>query len=134
MKKIGIWIDKENAHIVALEEHTEILTTIKSNIDHFHVVGGARSKTKWGPQHVVHDSKYLEREKHQLKLYFKRVIDKISEADSIIIFGPADTNAKLQKELNSNFKNISSKVQAVKKTDSMTTNQIIAYTRSFFAN
>jgi len=134
MKNIGIWIDKEQAYLVYLENNKEKLTIIKSKIENYHVVGGTRSKTRWGPQQVVHDSKYLEREKHQFKNYFKQIAELIKDADAIAIFGPADTNYKLQKELSNYYKHIASNVTKVQKVDSMTKNQIIALVRDHFDN
>lgn len=132
MKKIGIWLDKEKAHLVSLENEDVKFNTIYSEIEFYNPKGGARSKTRWGPQDVVQDSKYLEREKHQLKLYFKELAKKIVNAEAIAIFGPADTNAKFYKELSENHKALAGKVKAVEKVDSMTENQVKALVRDFF--
>ena len=94
MKKLGIWLDKEKAHLVTLQNEDVRFNTIYSEIDFFNPKGGSRSKTRWGPQDVVQDSKYLEREKHQLKSYFKELAKTMEDAEAIAIFGPADTNAK----------------------------------------
>ena len=132
MKKIGIWLDKEKAHLVTLKNEDVRFRTINSEIEFFHPKGGARSKTKWGPQDVVQDSKYLEREKHQLKLYFKELAKAMEDAEAIAIFGPADTNDKFYKELNENYKTLALKVKTVEKADSMTENQVKALVRDFF--
>ncbi len=132
MKKIGIWLDKEKAHLVTLKNEDVRFNTIYSEIEFFHPKGGARSKTRWGPQDVVQDSKYLEREKHQLRQYFKELAKTIEDAEAIAIFGPADTNAKFYKELNENFKPLASKVKTVQKADSMTENQVKAWVREYF--
>jgi hypothetical protein len=132
MKKIGIWLDKEKAHLVTLKNEDVRFNTIYSEIEFFHPKGGARSKTRWGPQDVVQDSKYLEREKHQLRQYFKELAKTIEDAEAIAIFGPADTNAKFYKELNENYKPLASKVKTVQKADSMTENQVKAWVREYF--
>ncbi|WP_019670348.1 hypothetical protein [Eudoraea adriatica] len=132
MKKIGIWLDKEKAHLVTLQNEDVRFNTIYSEIDFFNPKGGSRSKTRWGPQDVVQDSKYLEREKHQLKSYFKELAKTMEDAEAIAIFGPADTNAKLFKELNENYKTLALKVKTVEKADSMTENQVKALVREFF--
>lgn len=133
MKKIGIWLDKEKAHLVTLQNEDVRFNTIYSEIDFFNPKGGSRSKTRWGPQDVVQDSKYLEREKHQLKSYFKELAKTMEDAEAIAIFGPADTNAKLFKELNENYKTLALKVKTVEKADSMTENQVKALVREFFS-
>ena len=48
MKKIGIWIDKEKAYILSMDNNTEAFTTVQSNLENYRPVGGARSKTRWG--------------------------------------------------------------------------------------
>ncbi|AOW20668.1 hypothetical protein [Urechidicola croceus] len=133
-KNIGIWIDKKKAKIVTIENDSENLKTLESNVEDFHIGGGSGTKMKGGPQDVVQDSKYLEREKHQLKDYFKDVIQEIKSADQLVIFGPAETNEKLRKELNENYQEIGSKVKGVIKADSMTDNQIIALVREYYKN
>ena len=135
MKKLGIWIDKEKAHIVSLENNKENLITLQSEIENYRPVGGSGSrgsKNRWGPQDVVQDSKFLEREKHQLKNFFKKIAKTISDADEIAIFGPSDTNLKLEQELTLNYKQIANKIKAVKKADSMTNNQVKALIRNFY--
>lgn len=133
MKRIGIWMDKEKAHVVRLLEDQEEFETIYSDLDFFKPSGGSRTKSaKWGPQDVVQDSKYLEKEKHQLKKYFNNLADAINDADAIALFGPADTNEKFRKELISNRKTLASKLKTVTKTDSMTENQIKALVKDYF--
>lgn len=134
MKKIGIWIDKEKAHIVTVKSNKDTMKTIHSEVENYHVKGGSRSKTPWGPHQVVKDSTYMEREKHQLKKYFNEIASVIADADSIVIYGPAETNLKLEKELKENYKDIAKKVLKVEKADSMTTNQVKALIRDFYNN
>lgn len=132
MKNIGVWLDKDKAYIVTIEGGTETLVKIDSNVEHFHIHGGSGTRLKGGPQDVVQDSKYLEREKHQLRQYFRNIASEINDADALVIFGPAETNEKFSKELYENHKNLSAKIKGVKKADSMTDNQIKAWVRNFF--
>ncbi len=132
MKNTGIWIDKNKAIIVTLENNIENLEVINSNVEHFRTHGGSGTRLKGGPQDVVQDSKYLEREKHQLKDYFKNIASKVKDTDSLVIFGPAQTNEALKKELNEYYNDLSGKIKAVKKTDSMTDNQVKAWVKDFY--
>ena len=75
---------------------------------------------------MVQDSKYLEREKQQLKKYFKNIATQAEDTDALVLFGPAETYKKFKKELEEHYTNINSKVKSVQKADSMTNNQIIA--------
>lgn len=132
MKQTGIWLDKNKAFIVTLENKTETINTINSNVDHYRIHGGSGTRLKGGPQDVVHDSKYLEQEKHQLKKYFKEIASNIKDTDAIVIFGPAGTNEKLSNELHENYTSLSTKIKGVEKADSMTDNQMKALVRDFF--
>lgn len=131
-KQTGIWLDKEKAHIVFLENGLEKVQTITSGVENYNVKGGSRSKTKWGPQDVVQDSKYLEREKHQLKKYFHEIANTVRDADAIVIFGPAETNNKLHKELQSNYAVLAEKVTSVEKIGKLTENQLKALIRNYY--
>jgi hypothetical protein len=105
---------------------------VTSDVEHYNIGGGSGTRFKGGPQDVVQDSKYLEREKHQLKRYFESIVPKIIDADALVIFGPAGTNDQLSKELHENHKDLSSKIKGVEKVDSMTKNQVKALIRDFF--
>jgi len=132
MKKTGVWLDKKKALIVNLEDTKESLITVKSNVEDFHISGGSGSRMKGGPQDVVQDSKYLERKKHQLQNYFKELASHLNKSDEIVLFGPAGTNEKFNKELKKKYKAIGDKVSLVKKADSMTSNQVVALVKKYF--
>ncbi len=132
MKKIGIWMDKEKAHIITVNDDGEDMTTVESNIEDFRIHGGSGTRFKGGPQDVVQDSKYLEREKQQFKNYFAEIIPLIKDADSIVIFGPAQAGEKFNRELQESHKNIGAKIKDVLKADSMTDNQTKALVREYF--
>tara|TARA_R110000868_G_scaffold60723_2_gene185070 strand:- start:340 stop:747 length:408 start_codon:yes stop_codon:yes gene_type:complete len=133
MKKIGIWMDKEKAHIVSLSESGEKMETILSEIEFFNRTGTGGSRVKSGvTQDVIHEKTYTEREKHQLKSYFNNLANAIKNADAIALFGPADTNEKFGKELKANYKQIAAKIKTISKADSMTENQVKALVREYF--
>ncbi len=133
MNNIGIWMDKEKAHIVKLKGEKEEFKTVFSELEFFKPSGGSGTKkAKWGPQDVVQDSKYLEREKHQLKAYFNNLVDAIRNADAIALFGPAEANEKFRKELLENHKTLAMKLKKVTKADSMTDNQVKALVGDYF--
>ncbi|MFP2997296.1 hypothetical protein ABN763_15365 [Spongiivirga sp. MCCC 1A20706] len=126
MKEIGIWLDKQKAYLLIFESNDEHFITIESEVEDYRIHGGSRSKTRWGPQDVVQDSKYLEREKHQLRNYFKKIIEFLKNANNITINGPAETYLKLKSEIDSNYRDIAEKVSMVNNADSMTINQVKA--------
>ena len=132
MKKVGVWLDKRMAFIVTLENEKEVLSTIKSEVEEFHPTGGFGLGYKGTPQDVLAENKYLEREKHQLRAYFRKIVARIKNADTLVIFGPAETSEKFNKELHQHYQSLSVKIKGVKKADSMTNNQVKAWVRDFF--
>lgn len=134
MKKVGIWIDKKEAKIVSIEAGNEHLETIMSDVEDFHPSGGSGTKFKGGPQDVVQDSKYLEKEKHQLAEYFKDVSKCVEDADAIVIFGPAQTGEKLYQELLNDQIHFKNKPIFNEKSDSLTDHQILAWVREYYQN
>jgi stalled ribosome rescue protein Dom34 len=132
MKNIGIWLDKKKALIFKITDVIEVIETIISNVENFHPHGGSGTRLKGGPQDVIQDGKYLEREKHQFKAYFKDIVLEIENAEAILIFGPAEAKDKFKKELEDFYKEVDEKVKAVQTADSMTDNQVKAHVRDFF--
>ena len=133
-RQIGLWLDKKEALVVLIENGRESLKNVTSNLEFFNPKGGSRSKTRWGPQDVVQDSKYLEREKHQLKRYFEKIVNQINKADAIALYGPAETYLKLEQELKDHHPKLHKKVVAVNASHRMTENQFTAKVREFFSN
>ena len=132
MKNIGIWIDKRIAKIVSIENGIEKLEMLHSEVEDYHVGGGSGTKFKGGPQDVVQDSRYMEREKRQLKSFFEAIVHKIKSADSIVIYGPGETNEKFRKELHDNHKILDSKIEVVGKKDKLTDNQLKSLFRDYY--
>jgi len=131
-KLIGIWIDKRTAKIVTYQSSKETFFTIKSDVEEFNVKGGSGTRFKGGPQDVVHDSKYLEKEKHHYKNYFNKIYNRISDAKSIVIFGPAQTGEKLKKELSESYTEMEGKIIEFIRADSMTDNEIISWVKKYY--
>lgn len=131
--KVGIWIDKRTAKIVSFRDEVEEFHIIHSNIDEFHPSGGSGTKVKGGPQDVVHDRKYLEREKQQFKRFFKSISEYIKEADALVIFGPAQTGEKFCKALSQSNHKLYEKVMGIKPADSMTDNQIKVWVKDYLS-
>lgn len=132
MKKIGIWIDKKEAKIISIENGNEHLKTIMADIEDFNPQGGSGTKFKGGPQDVVQDSKYLEREKHQFAEFFKAIVPSLEDTNVVVIFGPAQAGEKLYKELKEKYPQLCSKIKSIEKADNMTDNQLMAWVRDYY--
>ena len=131
-KYVGIWIDHRKAVIVSLIQKKQSIFHVESNVEgHFRLKGGSRSKDLYGPQDATSESKREERYKHYLQDYFKRVIDLISDASRIIIFGPGEAKHEFVKEIKKK-KALAGKIDGVETKDKMTERQIAAKVRSFY--
>jgi len=59
-------------------------------------------------------------------------VSAVSDAEDLVIFGPAETGEKFYKELTESYSDIKAKVKDVVRTDSMTKNQVKAWVKEFF--
>ncbi len=132
MVRIGIWLDKEKAHVVTLHNDEANFETILSNVETSRDVPGSDIRLKEGSKEIIQDSKFLEREKQQFKKYFKNLVSEIKEADKLVLFGPAETASNFKKELSIHYKEVNEKVISVVKADSMTNAQIVAWVKSYY--
>ena len=127
-------MDRKQAYLVTVEQGQTKMKTLESGLEFYNPKGGSRSKTHWGPQQVVHDSKYTERENHQLRTYFDNLSKALKAADAIVLYGPAGTNAQFKKRLDKSHPGIASRVRDVLTADSMTEAQVQALVRDYFAD
>lgn len=134
MKKTGIWLDKKVAYVISenAEGHQNV-EIIFSKVEDYRVHGGSGTRFKGGPQDVVQDSKYLERTKHQLRNYFKKIIEHLTDSRQIVVFGPAETGQKFKTELDTNYPALATLLSEVVTADSMTKNQMKAWVRKYYA-
>ena len=128
----GIWIDNKQAIIVKLFNGKETMEKITSGIENkVRTKGEGKQFTRMGKQFFTFEKSKEEKLKYQLKDYFDRVIEKIKDADSIIIVGPAEAKTGLHKEI-SKSKVLLSKIKSVEAADSMTDKQVAALVRNYF--
>ena len=141
MKKyVGIWLDHREAFVVYLQDNRpltigseETVERIESDIERrVRLSGGSRSrKTPYGPQDISVDGRQETRIKTQLNLYYQQIIQRISDADRILIFGPGEAKHELKKAIEKT-KPLAAKIKQVESADKMTIRQITAKSREFF--
>lgn len=128
----GVWIDSKQAIIVTLvngkEQQEKILSGI---VGRERIAGDGKQYTRMGKQFFTFEKTEEEKRKHHLNDYFKNIIDKIKNADSIMVFGPAEAKLGLQKAILKK-RELSPKLVMVDAEDHLTDNQITAKVKDFF--
>jgi hypothetical protein len=141
MKKyVGIWLDHREAFVVSftknqpfVDGNQEMIERIESDIERrVRLSGGSRSrKTPYGPQDISVDGKQEDRVKGQLRKYYHQIMQRISDADRILIFGPGEAKIELKKEIEKS-KQLAARIKKIESADKMTKRQIAAKMRTFF--
>lgn len=121
-KKLGIWMDYSNAHLMEFTHNTIETKNIESDFTHEVKEAGLNKSEK-----LMHN-----KEQGKKSEYFKIIGKIIEKYDEIIIFGPTDAKSELFNILKSeqNFNKIKIKIED---TDKMTDNQEHAYVKEYFS-
>lgn len=132
--KTGIWIDGSKAIIVKLNNSTENVVELKSNIETAVHHENDRDKAVFmGKKHITQEKKFEERKKHQTTEFLKNVLETSKNSVELFVFGPSNLKTQL-KDFILKDKLLAGKLKAVEKADSMTLEQIKAHVKAFFRN
>ena len=134
LARVGIWMDTHRAFIIRLGENESKPLEITSLVEtRQRVEGEGKNTTRFGGQDLDPEKKNKKRLEHQKHNYIQSIIQEINDdKNSLVIFGPATMKHELEKELKKHphlFKNL----KGVEKSDSMTTNQKVAWVKEFYA-
>lgn len=132
-RKIGIWLDYNNAQIIQEEGSASEPINISSEVDAYHIKGGSAAKVPWGPVDTVSESKLLNKRKQQLAKYYKTIVENLNSGDELLIFGPAEAKLGLQKFIEG-YTKIRPSLTGVKTVKFMTENQKKEFVRNHFEN
>ena len=129
--KVGLWIDHRKAIIVAVTDKGEETALIISKVEkQLRRSGDSPLKGSFETSQVpASDSRQRTLTGH-LNIYYEAVIASISDAESILIFGPGDAKDELKKRLKRN--NLSGRIAGIETVDRMTDRQIAAKVRKYF--
>ena len=130
---VGLWLDRRKAVIVSITNDGETIERVESNVERkVRLSGGSRTaKTPFGPQQVSVDGKQEDRIKQQLRKYYQEIIQRIQDADQILILGPGEAKTEIKKEIQKSRELALNKI-TVEPADKMTERQIAAKVRQFF--
>lgn len=128
----GIWIDTRLARIVKLKGEEVNLLTIESLAElHPREEGQKAVKTKRGMAGMDLESKQERRFAEALKVFYKKILHQIEEADSIYVCGPAGAKIDLSKEMNA-YPAFNHKLAGIEACDQITVKQLVAKVKDFF--
>lgn len=131
-KLIGVWIDSKKAVISTLEGDDSSQEVLTSGIEgRERIEGEGRPEGRFGVQFVDHEQSEEARRKDEEQDFVKEVLEKVKNADQLLISGPSHMKNELEtavKALPPPVPNI----RAVETEDSMTDNQVAEYVRNFF--
>jgi len=129
---VGLWIDHRKAVIAAISDKGERTKVIESNVEkqpgRF---AGTRSTTSYESQKVQADDSREREFTGHLHGYYDEVIAAISDAESILIFGPGEAKGELKKRLERKKHDV--RIVAVETVDKMTDRQVVAKVQEYFS-
>ena len=130
--QVGIWIDHKRAFVVHIYKNEIKSREILSEIEkHVRPAGGSRSTAPYGPQDVAAEDHTDRKYMHQLSQYYDKVAAELKEAESILIFGPAEAKIEFSKHIEKSANKPLPPV-SVETTDKLTDAQIIAKVKDHF--
>ncbi|MBN2644100.1 MAG: hypothetical protein JXR59_01350 [Desulfuromonadaceae bacterium] len=130
--KAGLWIDHRQAIIVLLMSSGDEIMTLKSKVEKQQRRTGDRPlQGNFNAQHVQADDRQLRSFNAKLNSFYDEVIAAVGDAESLLIFGPGVAKDELKKRLDE--KGLGDHIVGVETVDIMTTPQIAAKVREYFA-
>ena len=121
-QEVGVWIDHKQAFVVLIGEGAEETQRIKSDVEkHLH-----RFASEGGSADDRQDRQFAA----HIGGYYDKVISRIGNAESILLFGPGEAKGEFAKRLIS--KGLGERVVGVETADKMTDSQIAAKVRQHY--
>ena len=115
-KRVGLWIDRNKAVIVSIENNLENRRIITSDMEHY--VQYSTVVTGEGSSAYIRDSRFWS----HLDGYYNSIIEHIHDAVEIQIFGPEGAKYELQKRMES--RGLAGHIVSVEDTHKLTDQQI----------
>jgi hypothetical protein len=122
LKKLGIWMDHANAHIMEYTPdsiQSGIITSKFTHEEKEHSLG----KSEW----LMHN-----KEQHEQSDYYKKLGETIKKYDEVILFGPTDAKSELLNVLKADHLFAKIKIET-KQADKMTETQQQTFVKEYFA-
>ena len=121
-KKLGIWIDHSNAHLMEFCPEEKTITIIKSDFTQQEKHSSLEKN-----ENIMHN-----KEQHMLAGYFKKIAEVIKQYDEVVLFGPTDAKLELKNLLKEDHHFDKIKIET-RSADKMTEMQERLFVREHFA-
>jgi hypothetical protein len=121
LKKLGIWMDHSNAHLIKFSSEVKETKTITSDFTY-----QDREETLRRSESEMHN-----KEQHKHATFYKNIAAEIEKYDEVLLFGPTDAKVELFNFLKDDFKYSKIKIE-VRNTDKMTDVEQHHFVRDFF--
>ena len=122
-KKLGVWMDHQNAHLMEFTTDPITTQTIDSEFTH-----AAKEAALGKGEGLMH-----QKEQSETAAYYKELGEVIRNYDHVILFGPTEAKVELFNSLRKDHRFADIQI-AIEPTDKMTTNQQHAFVKSYFSN
>jgi len=122
-KEVGLWIDHREAVIVTLQDETEDIKRIDSDVE-------KRVRYSGTTENGTGEDKRDRRIEGHLEHYYDAVMAAMQDATAVLIMGPAEAKNEFHKHLEVHQPTI--KIVNVEAADKMTDAQIVAKIRRNF--
>lgn len=130
--RAGIWIDHRKAVIVFLTDTGSKLGLVRSNVERqLRPNGGLRAKSSYGPQDAPPDDRRENELTGHLNVYFEKVLARLLDAESVLIFGPGESKNELRKRILRHHEQRD--IVGVETVDKMTDRQFVALVRQGYS-
>lgn len=121
-KKLGIWMDHANAHLIEFNNDNSDDKIISSKFTH-----QEKSDTLGKSENIMHN-----KEQQDQSDYYKKISAVIKDFNEVILFGPTSAKVELSNILKADHHFDTIKIE-IQQTDKMTENQQHAFVKEYFS-
>ena len=122
-KELGLWIDHKEAVIAFVSPDNAEIKRVSSDMEqHVRFSGGAAAVT----EEDIRDRRFA----NHLHKYYDEVIDRIRDADSILLMGPGEAKTELKQRLED--QHLGERVVGVETHGKLTDRQVAARVHDYF--
>lgn len=140
-RKTGVWLDKEKAYLVHLQNGEEKMEVIESDVafqERIPGQGDRRGRLRFrggqggGVEMATQEKSEQKRQQKFLQRYYHEIANHLKDSKKVYIFGPAEAKTELEKELEAD-NTFKAAITDVATSDKMTENQLKAKVKQHFS-